>query len=471
MFFCSSKANVVDTETITDLWAAAGETAASNFPSYASLTTWNNTAGDDEDILEEEEGTLNSALNILGRMATQTNKHSATTAKPTQQDSSDYSFWCTTSWGRRANPEDENQAHGDSGSTRAAAEFLRIVSNRARHDEGVDGNDDREPERTDLPFEVMVYKPKHQLGGTALRDLKITWSVDRHREMGLVDKWTGSLLLKQHTSMNKPEEPEQEIGWITVYSIRGVPLSQRSVISDYQVQTFCQHFLIPNVELTPPAPPGAAVTFDSEDQNYHYKNVNITTGNTPILPQQNHDELLGANASTTQLQLSSPMEPIFLVTDMTIQPKHRGCGLGLFLLDGACRRVARESSLVVVSLREAIDERLHEYFGLLGFAPPPPVSAPTVAARRQQQLPWKKSSSHDSARTSATTTTEEDEAQQSWFPHRYPGEGPGAHEYVVRRNGPQCPTIDEICPHFPSTIVSVVPSTSPVMAMRQNTLS
>ena len=76
------------------------------------------------------------------------------------------------------------------------------------------------------------------------------------------------------------------------------------------------------------------------------------------------------------------------------------------MLDAACRRVAGSSSVVIVSLREAVDDTLKSYFRLLDFVPM-------------------------------------EQAGNLYNP-----------DFLARRNGPDSPLIEEICPHFPMTMTT-----------------
>ena len=202
-----------------------------------------------------------------------------------------------------------------------------------------------------LPTEVIIYRPRApwQNADGSNPVMQITWYVDCHRERGLVDKWTGSL-----------HRDNDEIGYITVYAISARIMDQ-ALIGDRVVQEFVDEFLLPVL----------------------------------VLDNRQHRQRTSQNV-TQDLSLAQELAagPLYLVSDITIQPRHRGTGLGLYLLDAACRQVANNHSLgdkktkhggagvatlavnescingvgpVIVSMREAIDNTLAVYFGLLGF--------------------------------------------------------------------------------------------------------
>lgn len=57
---------------------------------------------------------------------------------------------------------------------------------------------------------------------------------------------------------------------------------------------------------------------------------------------------------------------ILCVRDIQLDPQFRGLGLGLYMVDEACRKIDSSDTLGLVM---ALDPRLRAYFGLLGFQP------------------------------------------------------------------------------------------------------
>lgn len=204
------------------------------------------------------------------------------------------------------------------------------------------------------PSEIHVYKPKRTWdrdGPEGQVQLQISWSVDRNLEMGRIDQWTGCLLRDNVT-----------IGRITMYSI-SQRISRKPLIDDPAVVNFVESFILPINNRA------GDETSGPWTENHRLRTFNLcprATAARSKKPAAARLSLEGGGIMTLSRMIA--IGPIFLVTDIIIQPTHRGFGLGLFLLDGACRRVAESFSLVIVSLGEAADEQLKIYFALLGFS-------------------------------------------------------------------------------------------------------
>ncbi|KAL7575100.1 hypothetical protein ACA910_000467 [Epithemia clementina (nom. ined.)] len=268
----------------------------------------------------------------------------------------------------------ENQQMNERTISRTSARARKLTSLVEKHQQRTPEDEVRSgghAKENIYPSEIIVYRPKRKWAVDGRKpDLQISWSVDRNLEMGLINQWTGCLL-----------KDKIEIGWITMYSI-SQRIARKPQLNDPAVAKFVEEFILPANN-----PLGAG------DETSGKGAENGLRPNTKFAAARLSSE--GGGIMTLSRMLA--IGPIFLVTDITIQPNHRGVGLGLFLLDGACRRVAESFSLVIVSLREAVDETLKIYFGLLGFS---------LLDGRQ--------------------------------------------DFVGRRNGRHSPCIEEICPYFPT---------------------
>ena len=161
---------------------------------------------------------------------------------------------------------------------------------------------------------------------------------------------------------------DKEVGWITCYSLqKGLSDVACAAAKDPVLNHFCQRFgLWANRVGSPdnfhPAARHPAM-LDQEPLFAPY--------GTDVAQQElQHRLAMGAAPDGAVLSVEQVLQsmPVFFISDLFIDPKLRGSGLGLVLLDRACRRVADSVCLVVVFLRDYTDERLPHYLGLLGFS-------------------------------------------------------------------------------------------------------
>lgn len=259
-----------------------------------------------------------------------------------------------------------------------------------------------------LPPYVIVYQPRRPVHQD--QQLEVTWRrecLDRHTRLV---RWAGKLelsmpqpLARCHnsnvsktsmtTSLASSIQPslssavvDSDVGWITCYSLqKGLTDEACAAAKDPVLNHFCQRFGLWANRLS---------SFDTnnndDDGSIHYHNprktLNYSRQRVPtFLEQESLFVPYGTAAAQEELQhiLATQQAPdgavlrvdtvlqsmpIFFISDVFIDPEFRGSGLGLVLLDRACRRVADSVCLVVIFLRDYTDERLPHYLGLLGFS-------------------------------------------------------------------------------------------------------
>ena len=279
--------------------------------------------------------------------------------------------------------------HAKSLSVLSHPQKSREEKHNIEHDDSIDVDDANMD--TGYPSEIVLYKPNRIWVGLNSRepDLRICWSVDRNLEKGQINQWSGTLI-KDNT----------EIGWITMYVINQ-RIAQKPRVDDPAVVTFVEDYIL---TVNNPSSCGE----DDASVRGSKQGLRHSTSSVRSNIQRRSSRLSSEGGGIMTLSTMLAIGPIFLITDLTIQPDHRGSGLGLYLLDAASRRVAESFSLVIVSLREAINETLNSYFGLLGF---------TLLDKRQ--------------------------------------------DFAGRRNGPHCPCVEEICPYLPTPAIITLRGSSP----------
>lgn len=161
-----------------------------------------------------------------------------------------------------------------------------------------------------------------------------------------------------------PTAADTEVGWITCYNIsRGLNEMACAASGDPVLMHFCKRFGLWSSRLENMKPGSVPRELD-QDSLFH-----------PYGSQAADEELQrrlaqGQAPDGAVLDIGAVLQgmPIFFISDLFVDPGFRGTGLGLMLLDRACRRVADSFGLVVVFLRDYTDERLPTYLGLLGFS-------------------------------------------------------------------------------------------------------
>ena len=169
------------------------------------------------------------------------------------------------------------------------------------------------------------------------------------------------------SGVTTPSDPsmvdDSEVGWITCYTFQqGLTDAVCSEARDPVLNHFCQRFGLWANRLHEER---CATPASLQQEALFY----------PYGTQAAQDELQsrlsrGEAPDGAVLQVSQVLQamPVFFISDLFVDPEYRGSGLGLVLLDRACRRVADSVCLIIIFLRDYTDERLPHYLGLLGFS-------------------------------------------------------------------------------------------------------
>ena len=229
------------------------------------------------------------------------------------------------------------------------------------------------------PASIVIYKPRSILEENQQFD--VLWRRDCLYPPTRLVRWSGAMelsgpqtLSRQHnsnlttistgTSAMSAFVSESEVGWITCYSLHGGLTSEAcAAAKDPVLNHFCQRFglwskQVPSMDYgTIPA------SFDQLSLFHPY-------GSQAAEEELQRRLTLGEAPDGAVLNVAEILHgmPIFLISDLFIQPELRGSGLGLVLLDRACQRIADSFCLVIIFLRDYTDERLPLYLGMLGFS-------------------------------------------------------------------------------------------------------
>lgn len=213
--------------------------------------------------------------------------------------------------------EDELLQRCDTSLTSTISEDAMLVYNRALNP------DERLLPASPVPSTVTFFTPHHQ---TQLNRLHLKWQVKRSvGGVRGIDEWTGRL--GEDADARQDTAEQDTLGHIACLRIS--PALELPVTETERLH---------QLEALHPQLP-ALVQQMSHECQYYYR---ISNSKEPA-----------------RFSL-----PLVMVTDVQIAAEHRGNGLGLLLVDEACRCLANPAQWVVMATAET---GLSDYFGILGF--------------------------------------------------------------------------------------------------------
>lgn len=235
------------------------------------------------------------------------------------------------------------------------------------------------PKRTSQrPEYIVLYQPKTQMEEEQHMD--IMW----HRECldtnTRLVRWQGTMEISgprplspatnstlsssSSSSASQPTVADSEVGWITCYNLqKGLTDAACAAAKDPVLNHFCQRFGLWANRIPDDCQGKIPASLENDALFAPY--------GTQAAQEELRQRLARGDAPDgAVLRVADVLQglPIFFISDLFVNPEMRGSGLGLVLLDRACRRVAESFCLVVVFLRDYTDERLPLYLGLLGFS-------------------------------------------------------------------------------------------------------
>jgi hypothetical protein len=231
-----------------------------------------------------------------------------------------------------------------------------------------------------------------------------------------MDLWTGLL----------QDEERVEIGRITGYSIHSSQLLDQLVHRSSSSSNRRHHHNHQHAVVADPAVMHFAKTILNTTGASSAAGTTPTTTTTTTTTTTETTTLSSSSDAgdrTSPTRRRPDMGPIFLITNVYICPEYRGTGLGLFLVDVACRRVADPLALVVLSCGNNSMSN----------------------------------SSSDDARQDPANETSSPPRQQREVVQLYfglLGFAPISEQFFARRNGRHCPRVEEVCPHMPRNMVA-----------------
>jgi GNAT superfamily N-acetyltransferase len=227
------------------------------------------------------------------------------------------------------------------------------------------------------PAHLVLYRPTKRILATQLLDVAWTRAC-LHLPDRLV-RWGGSLEITTSPtlvdatptdvrSLSTASAADSEVGWITSYALEeGITKDACLLAKDPVLTHFCQRFGLW------PAAPGRSVPSSPTLARLLLEDDTLFHPYGTVAAQEELAQRVAANggkADATVLPVAAVLAavPVFLISDVFVDPDFRGAGLGLLLLDRMARCVADTPCLIVVFLRDYTDERLPLYLGLLGFS-------------------------------------------------------------------------------------------------------